>query len=117
MALFAHISFWRIFGEDRLTVTPDYVALERNILIVRRTTKFPRADVERLGFIPEFANQWWNTRNRQERALGLMVRTRIMPIQFAHTISIAEVEQVFSELRRNGSWLAEFIRPVGESIY
>jgi hypothetical protein len=117
MALFAYISWWRIFGEDRLTVMPDYVALERNILLVRRTTKFPRTDVERLGYIPEFGIYWWNFKNRQERALGLVVRSRVMPVQFAHTISIAEVEQVFSELRQNGSWLAELIRPVGESIY
>ena len=54
------------------------------------------ADVKRLGFEP--GNQY------DDSALGLMVRTHVMPIRFAHGITASEADEMFTELKGEHCW-------------
>jgi hypothetical protein len=97
------------FGTSIFTVTDDSVYLNRHLLGAGRTRRFPRSDVERLGYEPEDG--------QDDAALALMVRTVMMPIRFAHGISPSEAEQVFLSLKSGECWIGNQIRPVGKAMF
>jgi hypothetical protein len=97
------------FGTSILTVTKDFVSLNRHVFGAGRTRRFPRSDVERLGYEPEAG--------QDDAALALMVRTVMMPLRFAHGISPSEAEQVFSSLKSGECWIGNEIRSVGTAMF
>lgn len=97
------------FGVSELTVDSDGVTLNRHTFGVGRTKRFPRADVERLGY--EVGDRY------DDAALGLMIRTVMMPLRFAHGIQPSEVTLLFDALRTSGSWLGGFVRSVGIPLF
>jgi hypothetical protein len=97
------------FGTSIFTVTTDFVYLNRHIFGAGRTRRFPRSDVERLGYEPETG--------QDDAALALMVRTVMMPLRFAHGISPSEAEQVLSSLKSGECWIGNEIRPVGQEMF
>ena len=97
------------FGTSIFKVTKDFVYLNRHVFGAGRTRRFPRSDVERLGYEPEAGPD--------DAALALMVRTVMMPLRFAHGISPSEAEQVFSSLKSGECWIGNEIRPVGTAMF
>jgi hypothetical protein len=97
------------YGTSVLTIAGDFVSLNRHVLGAGRTRRFPRSDVERLGYEPEAG--------QDDAALALMVRTVMMPLRFAHGITPPEAEQVFSSLESGGCWIGSQIRPVGTAMF
>jgi len=116
-ALFASVlilvALHRMFSISSLTITPDALILNRRIFGIGRTRTFPRGEVERLGYEPEFRGN----RSHQDSALAIMVRNDIMPIRFAQTLLPADAEAVFAQLKQAGSWVAELVRPVGAPVF
>jgi hypothetical protein len=97
------------FGISVLTITEDFVYLNQHVFGAGRTRRFPRSDVERLGYEPEAG--------QDDAALALMVRTVMMPLRFAHGINPSEAEQVFSSLRSGDCWIGSEIRSVGTAMF
>jgi hypothetical protein len=108
--------FWAIgtvmrqqFGVSELIVDPEFVTLNRHTLGIGRSRRFPRADVERLGYL--IGNKY------DDSALGLMVRTVMMPLHFAHGINIQEADLLLKKLQLSGSWMGPLIRVVGTPLF
>ena len=97
------------FSMTELTGDRQYLFLRRKLFSFHRTRRFPRSDVEWVGFEP--GNQY------DDSALGLMVRTNVMPVRFAHGISASEASDVFTELKTSDCWLAPHIRAVGVALF
>jgi len=97
------------FGVSELIVDSEFVTLNRHTLGIGRSRRFPRADTERLGYL---AGDKYD-----DSALGLMVRTVMMPLHFAHGINAQEATLLFQELRLSGSWMGLLIRSVGTPLF
>jgi hypothetical protein len=104
-----YILFRRFFGTAELTVDPEIVILNRRLFGIGRKMNFSKADVEGLGFVVD--------PQQNDTMLGLRTRTHIFATPFAHGVTSDEATAMFGEIKRSGSWIAEFIRPVGTQLF
>jgi len=107
------VALHRMFSISSLTITSDSLILNRRMFGISRTRTFPKSEVERLGYEPEFRYR----SSHQDSALAIMVRDDIMPVRFAQTLLPADAEAIFVQLKECGSWVAELIRPVGTPMF
>jgi hypothetical protein len=94
-------------------VRPDFIILRRGIVGLSLRQTFPKSDVEKLGYTSEYSGY----RNHQDSGLGLMVRTHVMPIMFARTLTEPEAIQLFKEIEASGLWLSTVCIPIGKPLF
>lgn len=110
--LFVSVGVHRMFSTSSLIVEGNSLSLDRRLFGIGTRRKFSKSDVEFLGYQKET----YGYRSHTDSALVIMVREDIMPVRFAQTITPADAQAVFDKLKQSGSWLGEFIRPIGTPV-
>lgn len=110
--IFVSVGVHRMFSTSSLIVEVDSLSLDRRLFGIGFRRKFSKGDVEFLGYQMETHGY----RSHTDSALVIMVREDIMPVRFAQTIAPTDAQSVFDKLKQSGSWLGEFIRPIGTPV-
>lgn len=85
------------FGVSEMRVANDAITFKRTLAGIRRSRTFPRSEVEKLGYL--------KGTDKEYPALGVMIRSLIMPFHFAKGISYEEAKELFAAIGASGSWL------------
>jgi hypothetical protein len=86
------------FGVSEMHVGKDTITFKRSLGVLKRSRTFPRSEVEKLGYL--------RGSNKEYPALGMMVRSLIMPFHFAKGISYEEAKDVFAAISASNTWLS-----------
>lgn len=97
------------FGVTELRVDADAVTLSQELFGLRRSARFPRADVEKLGYLPE-------TRN-EDAALAMMIRTLVWPKRLAYGMGAEDADRLLMAVAASDSWIAPKILRVGTPLF
>ena len=88
---------------------------ERSITFVRRIARFkrsrtfPRSDIEKLGYL--------RGNDKEYPALGIMIRTLIMPFHFGKGIAYEEAKSLLSKIAASDTWLASKTLSVDRPLF
>lgn len=97
------------FGVTELRVDADAVTLTQELFGLRRSKRFPRADVEKLGYLPETQNE--------DPALAMMIRTLVWPKRAAYGMGTEEADRLLMAVAASESWIAPKTLRVGTSLF
>ena len=97
------------YGISEMRVEENRIRFVRSIFGIKRSSSFPQSDVEKLGYLKES--------EREPSALGMMIRTLIMPFLFARGISPEEASKLLTEITSSGSWLASKALSVDRQLF
>jgi len=97
------------FGVTELRVDADAVTLTQELFGLRRSARFPRADVEKLGYLRE-------TRD-EDAALAMMIRTLVCPKRTAYGMGPEDADRLLMAVAASESWIAPKTLRVGTPLY
>lgn len=78
-------------------VAKDTITFKRTLAGLNRSRTFPRSEVEKLGYL--------KGSDKEYPAIGIMIRSLIMPFHFAKGISYEEAKELFATIGTSNSWL------------
>ena len=85
------------FGVSEMHVAKDTITFKRTLAGLNRSRTFPRSEVEKLGYL--------KGSDKEYPAIGIMIRSLIMPFHFAKGISYEEAKELFATIGTSNSWL------------
>lgn len=97
---FAIYTFFEVqFGSSEMRVDDHNVRFITRIPGFKRTRVFQRSDVERLGYL--------KGSKEDPPALGIMIRTLMLPLRFGHGLTHEEATDLLSAIASTECWIAK----------
>jgi len=97
------------FGISEMRVDESSITFTRRITKFKRSRSFPRSDIEKLGYL--------RGNDKEYPALGMMIRTLIMPFHFGKGIAYEEAKSLLSTIAASNTWLASKTLSVDRPLF
>jgi hypothetical protein len=96
---------WNAFGEENINAGLAGIEISSRVLFLQRTRRFAKETIESLAYHPHAY--------RSPAGIGMMVKDRLIPFQFAKNLEPKDAEVLLNDLKANVEWAANKIRTAG----
>jgi hypothetical protein len=93
---------WNTFGEENINAGLSGIEITSKVLFLRHTRRFAKDTVESLAY--------HSHAYRSPAGIGMMVRDKLLPFQFAKNLGPEEANTLLSAFKKNVGWIADKVQ-------